>query len=245
MIDSFVLLTPILLLGVFSLLRFVGCLIKPDPPSASQPIVFQQKTNDMPSVSIDSNQVSTPAFLNSLKQGSLVVVWIWYRTTAQQVISVTDTANNAYQSAIPVLRGDANLAGHSQEIWYAKNVTGAPNVVVTATFSGTFAEEKVISANEYQGASQTDPLDVKAVGTGTADTASTDSPPTTEARLIFGGAVFSGFGAAAGNGFTQRYGLQGNVTEDMQVMPPGSFAATFVTNPPQPQGWIAQMVAFK
>jgi hypothetical protein len=193
----------------------------------------------------DTNQVSTSAFLNSVKQGNLIVVWIWYRTITQQVMSVTDTANNVYQSAIPALRGDANLPDHSQEIWFAKNVTGGANVVVTATFPGTFPEGKVISANEYQGASQTDPLDVKAVGTGTSATATTDVPPTTEARLVFGGAVFSGLGAAAGNGFTQRYGLDGNVTEDMQVMPPGSFAATFVTNPPQPQGWIAQMVAFK
>ncbi len=172
-----------------------------------------------------------------------MVVWVWYKSTAQTVASMVDSAGNVYQRAVGPTVGAGGLAGFQQEIWYKANVNGGANVTVTATFSSAPAAafERAISAHEYSGASTTAPVEVTSAAIGATANASSGAAATTAARLIFGAAIFSGSGAP-GAGFTQRSALQNNVTEDETSRAPGSVAATFVNTP---QDWIAQMIALK
>jgi len=247
MIDPFVLLTPLLVLGILALVRFVGCFIKPSRPDAGGPITFQQ-LSEADQISNNDN-ISTPAFLNAVASGNLMVVWIWYHSGVESVSVVTDTANNTYQRAVGPTPGLPSFPNRSQEIWYAKNISPGANLIVTATFSGTFNDKKAISAHEYSGANQNDPVDVTNgmpvvnAAHGSSVAASTGTPITTDARLIFGAALFAGTGTSTSD-FMQRSSSSGNVTEDKQITSSGSYAATFTVTSGTPD-WIAQMVAFK
>ncbi len=329
MIDSFVLLAPVLLLVVMALLRFVGCSFHPsaisatdaptfDPPAGTYPeaqlvtlsdttgdaaiyftldgstplapdspggpsplydgtsinvavnttigaiayaigytdsapafaayvitpppIVFQPPVSEKDETT-NSITVTTPAFNRNVTSGNLLLVWIWYHSTAQTVASVTDSAGNNYQRAVGPTVGAGGLAAFQQEVWFKANVTGGANVTVTATFSSAPAAafERAISAHEYSGASTTAPVDATSATIGATANASTAPVAITTARLIFGAAIFAGAGTA-GPGFTQRSSLKSNTTEDGPVTTPGSASATFTNTA---QEWTAHMVALK
>jgi hypothetical protein len=217
---------------------FAAYVINNAPP----PIVFQPPVSEKDETT-NSITVSAAAFTRNVTAGDLMVVWIWYRSTAQTVASMTDSAGNSYQRAVGPTVGAGALATFQQEVWFKANVTGGANVIVTATFSSAPAAafERALSAHEYSGASTTAPVDATSATIGATANASTALVAITTARLIFGAAIFSGAGTA-GAGFTQRSALKGNATEDGPVTTPGSATATFTNTA---EDWIAQMIALK
>jgi hypothetical protein len=204
-------------------------------------IGFQQQTDNDAETTTSASTTTAP-FPFDVREGDLIVVWIWYNA-APTVQNVLDTAGDTYQRAVGPTAGAGQLAGWQQEIWYAKNVKGGPAFTVTVTFSaGTpTAVEKAVVAHQYLNANLDDPLEVVAAAIGATADATSGFATTTFAGLIFGGAIFSG-SAGAGTGFAQRSNLRSNVTEDKKVATGGPNAATFTNDP---QDWIAQMAAFK
>src|SRR5262249_51621527 len=154
------------------------------------------------------------AFSSAVTSGNLIVVWVWYNSAAQNIVSVTDTVGNAYALAVGPTTGTGGMAGWRQELWYAKNVVGGSNLNVTATFSGTFNAEKSITAHEYSGIDPVAPLDGASGVATSAANASTGSVTTRfGSELIFAAGLFQGSGSA-GTGFTRRSSIASNVSED-------------------------------
>jgi chitodextrinase len=207
---------------------------------ASAPIAFVQLKEANAAVS--GNSVSTGNFTNSVADSNLIVAWIWYNNTTQNVLSVTDTKGNVYAKAVGPTTGASGLSGWRQEIWYAKKVIGGSGISVTATFTGTFATKKSITAHEYSGADQTNPLDVSSAAVTSTVNASSGALTTSFANeLIFGAGLFLN-SSANGSGFIQRSSTNGNASEDKFVTSTGSYAAVFSNSA---QDAIVQMATFK
>src|SRR5579862_1576501 len=75
---------------------FAAYVINTAPPP---PIVFQPPVSEKDETT-NSITVATPAFTRNVTAGNLMVVWLWYRSTAQTIASVTDSAGNNYQRAV-------------------------------------------------------------------------------------------------------------------------------------------------
>jgi uncharacterized repeat protein (TIGR01451 family) len=206
----------------------------------SGPITFVQLQENNQVAS--GSTISTGAAASPVTAGHLLVIWIWYNNATQSVSTVTDTIGNVYAKAVGPTTGTGTMASWRQELWYAKNVAGGTGVSVTATFAGSFAGEKAITAHEYAGADTTAPLDVTAVAAVSGANVSTGTVTTTASNeLVFGAALFQAAGAA-GAGFTQRSAIANNVSEDKVVSAVGSYAVTFVNSS---QAVIAQLATFK
>jgi hypothetical protein len=259
MLDPFVVLTPVLVLGVMALVWYIGCdwvfglqstglITPPKYRQGGAPYEnFQGGTG---------NSISTAMGLPSVYKGDLMVVWIWYESNTVTVSTVTDSAGNTYQRAIGPTAGTSTgtdgLAGWQQEIWYGNIAKNAVNLSITANFTGTIMNGKrAISPQEFNtdGAAMTVDQTASKTGTtsGTLVTVGTDpvSDPDSEAQLIFGAAIFGGGGGTQASGFTLVSSQQGNVAE--YVAPPleaaGTLAAKFSTG--GMQEWIAQAATFK
>ena len=189
----------------------------------------------------DNDRITTAPFATNVTTGNMLVVWIWYNSATQSVASISDTAFNTYKRALPATHGAGSLGAWQQEIWYANNIKGAPNLTVTAVFSGIFSGEKAISVHEYQGLDPNAPLDQSASKTGV--TANANCGPLTVAagQLVFAAALFKGMGSS-GAGFSQRSSLKNNVTEDQLASAAGPVTAMFAN---AAVDWITQMVSFK
>jgi hypothetical protein len=203
------------------------------------PASFRQRVEKTESVM--GTTVQTDPF-GSINAGNSIVVWIYYNSGVDSVITVTDSANNTYQLAVGPTSGAGGLAGFRQEIWVAANINGGSGVAVTASFSGAFATQKSIVAHEYAGLAPFNPVDVTSAAVGASANASSGVAVTSAPDLIFGAGIFLGT-ATAGAGFTQRSNLGGNVSEDQRPGATGPAEATF-TNAAAVD-WITQMVALK
>jgi hypothetical protein len=203
----------------------------------------------------NTDNVVTNPFASDVTLGNLIVVWIKYNSNTEQVIpgsGVTDSAGNQYNRAADQTTGMGSLAGWREEIWYATIDQVAPNLTVTAKFTGAFNGKKAISPHEYKWANPTEPLEAAPPGkagvtANPATVAATDAVMATAARLVFGAAVIQNMGSF-GSGFSQRSSQDGDVAEDMPITSlPSSVSATFlVVSPPgMSQDWIAQVATFK
>jgi chitodextrinase len=202
---------------------------------------FQQLSEAHPTAT--SSSVSTPNFGGATQTGDANIVWVWYPSTTQSVSSVTDSAGNSYQKAIGPTTGTGAEAGWRQEIWYAKNITGSSNLVVTANFTGSFAGEKSITVEEFSGLDKTAPLDVAAAANvNSANVSSPSITTTTPKELIFSVGLFASSGTA-GPGFTQRSSIANNASEDQVVTSAGPHIATYTNS--TIQDVIVAIVGFK
>ena len=99
--------------------------------------------------------------------GNTNIVAIGWNNATSNITSVTDSAGNTYQVAVPTARG----SGVSQAIYYATNIKAAAagTNTVTATFN-TATPYVDVRALEYSGLAAVNPFDVgaSASGTGTA-----------------------------------------------------------------------------
>lgn len=186
--------------------------------------------------------VSTPNFASAVGNGNLIVVWVWYNTATQNVNSVTDTKGNIYTRAGSIVTGSGSMINWRQELWYAKNVVGGTSLAITANFTGSFSTEKALTAHEYSGLDTVNPLDgVSGAATATANATTPSVTTLYPKELIFGSALFQGFGSS-GSGFTQRSSINSNATEDKVVSTTGSYNATFTNGA---QSTLVNLATFK
>jgi chitodextrinase len=174
--------------------------------------------------------------------GNTNVIAIGWNDATSNITSVTDSAGNAYQVAVPVVRG----SGLSQAIYYATNImASAANAnTVTVTFNASvFAAD--IRIMEYSGLDEVAPFDMGTSGSGNGTTASTGNVTTTLSNdLLVGAGMTSNSFNSAGTGYTLRTITQpdADILEDKLAVNPGAYNATASGVSGQ---WVMQMAAFR
>ena len=91
------------------------------------------------------------------------------------ITGVTDTAGNTY-TFVAGTPGGSNTPGDDGrcEIWYAKNIIGNANNIITVTFSANLPR-KMVAVLQYSGCSVSVPLDVSNTGRSNSTDMSTDA----------------------------------------------------------------------
>jgi len=200
------------------------------PPAFVQVNAATPQTNQS-SVGVTYTGAQTAADTNILAIG-------WNNATST-ITSVTDSAGNAYQLAVPTARG----GGVSQAIYYAPNIKAAAAGTNTVTVNFNTATPYVdIRALEYSGLDPANPFAVaSASGTGaTANSGTVTAPP---GALIFGAGITGGVFSAGGANFTTRIITvpDADIAEDRIVTAAGPYSATA----PVSGAWVMQVAAFK
>jgi chitodextrinase len=182
--------------------------------------------------------VAMVAYPNAQIAGDTNIVAIGWNDTTASITTVTDSAGNVYQSAVPTNRGN----GLSQAIYYAAAIAaaapGANQVSVSFDQPAAFVD---VRAAEYVGLSAFD------VGTSASGTGSVaDSGPVTTAtssELLFAAGMTGTTFTTPGAGWTTRVSSvpDGDVLEDMVAAPPGSYSATVSLGSGT---WLLQLAAF-
>lgn len=157
--------------------------------------------------------------------GNLLVVGVGFYESTGQVNSITDTAGNTY---VLILR---NAGDSIFEIWYAKNINGHANNVVTATFNSakTYRE---MGVQQWSGADISSPYDVSNQGAGTGTSMSTAASTTNFANeVIIAGYYVSDLGTfTAGANFTLRWDGTYMGSESRIVSSAGSYGSAMTYN---------------
>lgn len=118
--------------------------------------------------------------------GNLLVVFVGFCSDTGTVSSIADTAGNTY---IYVGRIKNDTINNVIECWYAKNITGNANNVVTVTVS-TDVSERVITVDQYSGCDTSAPLDQSNSGTGNDAAPTTGNITTTQADEVLAAGVY-------------------------------------------------------
>jgi hypothetical protein len=204
----------------------------PAPPAIVQvKAATPQTSQSSVSVTYTSAQVA----------GSTNILAIGWNNTTSNITSVTDSAGNTYQLAVPTARGN----GVSQAIYYGKNINAAAagTNTVTTTFNAPTPYVD-LRALEYSGLDPVNPFDVGTSASGTGTSASSGTVSTTAANaLIFGAGITTGGFSAAGTNFTTRIITtpDADIAEDRIVTAAGPYNATA----PVSGNWVMQVAAFK
>ncbi len=190
----------------------------------------------------NQSQVSV-GYISAQTAGNTNIIAIGWDDTTSNITSVTDSAGNVYEIAVPVVRG----SGISQAIYFAKNISAAPAGTNTLTVVFDQAAEFVdIRATEYSGLDPVSPFDGGASASGNSSSASSGTVTTTTANeLLFGAGTTGGVFSAAGTDFTSRIITvpNGGIGEDRLVTAIGSYAATAILS--APSFWVMQVATFK
>jgi chitodextrinase len=173
--------------------------------------------------------------------GDANIVAIGWNDTASAIASVTDTAGNVYQPAIPTFRGN----GLSQAIYYAASIAAAPagGNVVSVTFSqpAAFVDLRV---TEYSGLRTTAPFDTGTSASGAGTSASSGALTTAGAsELLFAAGMTGATVTTPGPGFTSRVvtAPDGDLVADATAPTAGSYTATASLGSGT---WLLQVAAF-
>ena len=158
--------------------------------------------------------------------GDTNILAIGWNNATSNITSVTDSAGNTYQLAVPTARGN----GVSQAIYYASNIKAAAagTNTVTATFN-TATRYVDVRALEYSGLDPVNPFDVGTSASGTGASANSGTVTTTAANaLIFGAGITTGGFSTAGTNFTTRIITtpDADIAEDRIVTATGPYSAT-------------------
>ncbi|MCK1597287.1 LamG-like jellyroll fold domain-containing protein [Bradyrhizobium sp. 164] len=208
--------------------------------TTSAPLAFVQVTSATPQT--NQTQVSV-AYTNAQTTGNTNILVIGWNNTTSNITSVTDSAGNVYQLAVPTARG----SGISQAIYYAPNIkqAAAGTNTVAVTFN-TATQYVDIRALEYSGLALINPFDIGASAAGTSSSASTGAVTTSTAHeLIFGAGTTTGGFTAAGSGFTTRVITTPDldIAQDRFVTATGSYSATASLQ--GSAAWVMQVATFK
>ena len=175
--------------------------------------------------------------------GDTNILAIGWNNATSNITSVTDSAGNTYQLAVPTARG----TGISQAIYYAKNIkaaaAGTNTVTVTFSASTPFVD---IRALEYSGLDPVNPFDVGTSASGSGTSANSGTVTTTAAgALIFGAGITTGGFSAAGANFTNRIITppDADIAEDRFVTTTGSYSATASLG--GSAAWVMQVATFR
>ena len=121
----------------------------------------------------------TVRYNNAQTAGNTNILAIGWNNATSTITSVTDSAGNTYQLAVPTARG----TGLSQAIYYAPNIKAAPAATNTVTVTFNTATPYVdIRATEYSGLDTTNPFDVGTSASGTSTTGHHGTVTTTAPR---------------------------------------------------------------
>ncbi len=194
-----------------------------------------------------STRKSAPSFLAlaalvalcAQTAGNLNILAIGWNDQGASITSVTDSAGNTYQVAVPTFRG----GGLSQAIYYATNIlSGANTVTVMFDQPAKYVDLRV---TEYSGLSQDHPFDAGASASGTGALA--DSGPVTTGQanelLFAAGMTGSGFNGPA-DGWALEIITQpdSDIVQDMVAASPGTYN---VPTSLGSAGWLMQVAAFR
>ena len=168
--------------------------------TAPAPLAFVQANSATPQT--NQTQVSV-VYTAPQVSGDTNILAIGWNNTTSNITSVTDSAGNVYQLAVPTARG----TGVSQAIYYAKNIKSASAGTnsVTVTFNTT-TQYVDIRALEYSGLDPVNPFDVGTSASGNSNSASSGAVTTSTAHeLVIGAGTTAGGFSAAGSGFATRH----------------------------------------
>ena len=204
----------------------------PTPPRRSA--AFVQVNAATP----QTNQSSvTVTYTNAQIAGDTNILAIGWNNTTSNITSVTDSAGNTYQLAVPTARG----SGVSQAIYYASNIkaaaAGTNTVTVTFNTATPFID---IRALEYSGLDPVNPFDVGASASGNGTSANSGRSPPPPQRADLRGRHTTGGFSAAGTNFTNRIITppDGDIAEDRFVTATGTYSATA---PLSGSAWLMQV----
>jgi glucose/arabinose dehydrogenase/chitodextrinase len=208
--------------------------------STPAPLAFVQANSATP----QTNQTQvTVTYTSAQLAGDTNILAIGWNNATSNITSVTDSAGNVYQLAVPTARG----TGISQAIYYAKNIeaaaAGTNTVTVTFNTATPFID---IRAVEYSGLDLTNPFDVGASASGTNNSANSGAVTTTAAHeLVFGAGTTTGGFSSAGSGFTLRVITSPDldIVQDRFVTATGSYSATASLS--GSAAWVMQVATFK
>jgi hypothetical protein len=211
------------------------------PPPANPSFV---QSSNFTSQSTVSNPASTytATFNRPVAKGDLVAVAFWWNLApGSSIVSVTDSAGNAYYPVKQTSSVDSNdWAGW---IYAATNVTGAINLSVTVKVSSANASQFSMAILEY---SNVGTPDVTSTAGGTSGvTVSSGSVATHHANELILGIAVADVNVTAGSGFNSRFVSPYFCVEEKIVTTQGNYDANFVTsNTIQYEGWDAAMATF-
>ena len=191
-----------------------------------------------------TSQSAVPVtYTDAQTAGDTNIIAIGWNNATSTITSVTDTAGNTYQAAVPTTRG----TGISQAIYYAPNIKAAPAGTNTVTVTFNTATPYVdIRAPEYSGLATTNPFDLATSATGTGTTATSGTlTTTTPNELLFAAGTTTGGFTTAGTGFTTRIITtpDADIAEDQTATTTGTYTATAPLGGTAP--WILQIATFK
>ena len=206
----------------------------PAPPAFVQVNAAVPQTNQS-AVAVTYTSAQTAGDTNILAIG-------WNNATSN-ITSVTDSAGNTYQLAVPTARG----AGLSQAIYYAKNIKAAAAGTNTVTVNFNTATPYIdVRALEYSGLDPVNPFDVGTSAAGTGTSANSGTVTTTApGALIFGAGMTTGIFSTAGTNFTTRIitNPDADIAQDRFVTATGTYNATAPLS--GSAAWVMQVATFK
>ena len=206
---------------------------------AVAPPAFVQVNSAVPQTNQSSVSVT---YTGAQTAGDTNILAIGWNNATSNITSVTDSAGNTYQQAVPTARG----TGLSQAIYYAKNIKTAPAGTNTVTVTFNTATPYVdIRATEYSGLDPNTPFEVGTSASGTSTTANSGTVTTTAPGLIFGAGMTTGSFTTAATGFTTRVitNPDADIAQDRTVTTPGAYTASASLG--GSAAWIMQIATFK
>lgn len=176
---------------------------------------FVQQANATPSTSKASVSIT---FGNPQTASDANILAIGWNDTTSIISSVTDTAGNTYQVAVPTVSGD----GLSQAIYYAPNINSGNNTV-TVSFNKPAAYVDLRGA-EYSGLNTANMFDSGASAVGSSSSANSGSLTLSSGdELLFGAGITTGGFSGAGSGFALVVITpDGDIVEDAVTPSPGT-----------------------
>lgn len=202
------------------------------------PAFVQQCAVKSPSTAVTSLSCTMPGPVTA---GDLLVAMDCY-ITPEGTISVTDTNNETYVSAI---QRDETSAIIGCKILYTANAVGG--TTPTFTVHSTTATNHWFAVNEYSGIVSSAPLDVTAGGATDGNfsaSAVTGNFTTAQSNeLIVVMATFGQGTVSAGSGYTPRFAQTTITPEDRVVTSAGTYNATESSS--QSTGWVILAATFK
>jgi hypothetical protein len=176
--------------------------------------------------------------------GNLLVVFVGLVSSTATVSSIADTAGNTYTYVASIVYS----AYYRIECWYAKNITGNANNVVTVTYSASVTY-RTITVDQYSGCDPSAPLDQYNTGSGNSAAPTTGNITTTSADevLVAGVHLDANKTITAGANYTKRTltdpAPSFGASEDRIVSATGTYNATFSLN--SAAGWVIIVASFK
>jgi len=176
------------------------------------------------------------SFDGDVPPGALVVIVIGWESDPQS-ITITDSAGNTYQPAVPA----ATMGSVGEAIYYAENVAGGA-ADVTVTF-GAAAQNAKVAGLAYDGIVSGDSLAAMVTTFGSGLVIASDAVSPVPAHVLLVAGVFGDGIVAAGAGYAPRtMWTTAALAEDREVSSAGPFVALAQLS--KDSSWVIQLAAF-